>query len=425
MRGLTGSLATTAFMQAVTLVSGILAARLLLPEGRGELALILLWTGLVCSIFLFGLNDALTFRASQKDEAMPRLAATGFWLLLLHAATGIVAGAIAFPLLLGGRAELAVPALAVVPVYYLGLGAAMLLAGRRAVTAWNLLRAAPNLAYVAGVVTVAALGIARVESFVAAWILANLFGAVFGWWLLARRGWAGLRPDAGTARALWRYGATVQPGTLLTLATLHVDQIVLAQMSRPAELGIYVAGGALANALSVVGHTVIQFAQPRIAGAATPAEKAAVLGRYLRGLALLLLPAVVGLVLLAPLLVRLLFGEAFAASAEVTRALAVAAACATLKMLLHAGFKGFDRGLATGGVEIACLAVAVPLLAWLVPAHGALGAAAAMAVAQVAALLAALWQARRIGIDLGELLRPRLSELAALRALIRPPGQHQ
>ena len=41
------SFATTLYIQVLNIATGLIAARLLLPEGRGELAAQILWTGLV------------------------------------------------------------------------------------------------------------------------------------------------------------------------------------------------------------------------------------------------------------------------------------------------------------------------------------------------------------------------------------------
>ena len=48
MKDISVSFLTTAYIQALNIVTGLLAARLLLPEGRGELAALMLWPGLVC-----------------------------------------------------------------------------------------------------------------------------------------------------------------------------------------------------------------------------------------------------------------------------------------------------------------------------------------------------------------------------------------
>ena len=57
MKDVTVSFATTAFIQVTNIATGLLAARLLLPEGRGELAEILLWAGLIVEFGILGLSD--------------------------------------------------------------------------------------------------------------------------------------------------------------------------------------------------------------------------------------------------------------------------------------------------------------------------------------------------------------------------------
>ncbi len=50
MRDISVSFAATGAIQVVNIATGLLAARLLLPEGRGELAAIMLWPGILAEI---------------------------------------------------------------------------------------------------------------------------------------------------------------------------------------------------------------------------------------------------------------------------------------------------------------------------------------------------------------------------------------
>ena len=50
VRDVSISFATTLYIQVVNVATGLLAARLLLAEGRGELAALMLWPGLVAEL---------------------------------------------------------------------------------------------------------------------------------------------------------------------------------------------------------------------------------------------------------------------------------------------------------------------------------------------------------------------------------------
>jgi len=74
------SFATTAYIQALNILTGLLAARLLLPEGRGELAALMLWPGLVCELGGLALSDALLYRLASGAATPRRLFAAMVWL---------------------------------------------------------------------------------------------------------------------------------------------------------------------------------------------------------------------------------------------------------------------------------------------------------------------------------------------------------
>ena len=59
MKDISVSFATTAYIQVLNIATGLIAARILLPEGRGELAALMLWPGLIAELGNLGLSDAL------------------------------------------------------------------------------------------------------------------------------------------------------------------------------------------------------------------------------------------------------------------------------------------------------------------------------------------------------------------------------
>lgn len=68
----TGTFGASLFIQACTIVQGIIIARFLGPFGRGEYAAIILWPSLFAAIGIFGSNIALA-RIAAKIEELPAL----------------------------------------------------------------------------------------------------------------------------------------------------------------------------------------------------------------------------------------------------------------------------------------------------------------------------------------------------------------
>src|SRR3954470_20467479 len=80
MKALVVTILTTGVLQLANLASGLLAARLLLPEGRGALAIAILWPTTLAYLLLFGLSDAVTYYSANRQERPERVFAAALWL---------------------------------------------------------------------------------------------------------------------------------------------------------------------------------------------------------------------------------------------------------------------------------------------------------------------------------------------------------
>jgi len=182
--------------------------------------------------------------------------------------------------------------------------------------------------------------------------------------------------------------------------------------------GAFAAAQTVTRVLTVVQAALSSVLFARVAGAMArgkTAEARAEIATALRYALILLLPATAALWAAAEGIVRLLYGGAYAEAAPTLRWLALAGLGAgLLDVLAHAimGSFGLWRG-----VLLAAIVVPVALLAgaWLVPALGPAGVAAALATGTLAAtLLAGMWVRRRVGpvLPWGTLLRAGGASLA-------------
>ena len=79
-------------LTAVSLATGVLTARLLGPEGRGEYFLGVTVLTLAAQLATLGLHSSNTYLLSRRSEALPALVANSFWFAL----TGGALSALAF-----------------------------------------------------------------------------------------------------------------------------------------------------------------------------------------------------------------------------------------------------------------------------------------------------------------------------------------
>jgi O-antigen/teichoic acid export membrane protein len=410
MRHIATSFAATGAIQLANLGSAILAARLLLPEGRGELAAIVLWPGLIAALGGLSLNSATAFFAARERDRVREIFAAATAMSVIVAPAAILVGFAILPLLCRGYSEevggLARVYLTFVALNVFGLSYISILQGRLAIGAFNALRATLPIAYVALILVAMALGEIHVEGFVAASLGANAIVLTVVVAVLMRAGWTGWRVPLALLRSMMRYALSVHAGYLVTVASQRLDQAVIALVLAPADLGLYAVALAAGGAGNLVASTMGLLAFPKVAAAA-PAVRPVILGRYLRATTALAVLAALCLVPVLPRLIELFFGRAFLPSAPVARVFAVGAIPFAVKTILYGGLCAYGRPFLVAKVETMVLVVLAAGLALLLPRFGILGVAWGVVGANLVscALLATLAR-RRFGVSPGALFAP-------------------
>jgi len=197
------------------------------------------------------------------------------------------------------------------------------------------------------------------------------------------------RVRLGRARGLLASSWPLMLSSVAIVVYARTDQVMITMMRGDHENGIYAAAQRLSEILYFVPVALSSAAAPAIhrawAEGAEPFRRR--LARLLGALGRLALVAAVGVSIAAAWIVHLLFGDAFAASAPVL-ALHVWAAPAVFLGVGQSGWfvaRGEERGLLVRTAVGAALNVVLNL--WLVPRHGAIGAAAATLVSQALAMI--------------------------------------
>ena len=425
MRDISVSIVATGVIQVANGATGILAARLLLPEGRGELAEIMLWAGLLAEFGSFGLYDALLYRAATS-AANPRalFAAVSALSLGLSALLAAI-GWIVLPIALGGAsADLVFIAQIYTTIYLPAYFGALLLGGlfqgQLDMMTWNVVRCLVPLGYLGAIVALwASIGPA-VGGFASANVLAHLLAVGVGLALVVRAGWLSFAPQWPVMRGLFAYGIRVYVGDVLQALRLRLDQATVAIWLSSTDLGFYVVALTIANAPQIVSNTIAYVAFPKVSQAGSEGARWEVFGRYLR-LALVASVAItLTLLVLAPFVIPLLFGQAFAPAVPICLVLLLGLVPYALKLMYMQALKAWDMPLAVSRAEIAGLVVAAVALLALVPIYGLLGAATALVIAQIftAFAMGSLFHSRS-GAPVLAMLIPGPSDLALALDLVK------
>lgn len=424
MKDMSMSFATTILIQIVNILTGLLAARILLPEGRGELAEIMLWPGLLLEFGILAMSDALLYRAATRLAPPKVLFATAMWIGVAMAAILVVAGYLLMPLVLARETATVRMVeswyLAVfVPIYLFSLFVAVMFQGHLDLFGWNVVRAIVGLGYLAFIGLFLAAGFDDVGHFAMAYVAGTALSGIVGLIWLHRKGWTGWRPDFGVAKAMLGYGARVHLGEMINSLRQRVDQIGVATFLTSHDMGLYVVALTVANGPMILVNTIAGVAFPKISGAPGAQEKLRIFGIYLRLAMAMSVASAAGLAILAEWVVPLIFGQAFDRSATLCQIMLLGLPFFAAKLMFIQALNAFDRSLAIGWAEAFGLAAALAALFVLLPWLGIEGAAWALVVANIAALGAMAGSLnRQIGAPVLAMFKPTPDDWAQVTALL-------
>ncbi len=406
---------------AAGFITSILLARALGPEGRGLLATLTVVPFLAISLFDLGIRQAAVHLVgSTRFDDMTALGA----IVALAVITGLIATGVSTgyflmldqpelsPLLIG-------LAVGVVPVevlicylrgFFLGKGQI----GRFNQTNW--IPAVGTLGGVAVLVYGLGLGIAGA---LAATLMATLLVGIRALWLVLRT--TPLRPHLKreVVQPLLTLGVAYAAALFMLNLNYRIDIVMLSHLGAPAELGLYSLAVMLAELLWQIPAAlgVIVFSRSARGG------QDMALSRSVAGLARLTV-LLCGLCALAiapfgPAFIRLVYGQSFAASADVLILLLPGIVLYAPVKVLNMDLCGRGRPLLSLWMTIPTVLLNVALNLFLIPRYGAQGAAVASSISYTLGCGAfAVVYARSIGLGLGDVLRPRLHDFTPLAAML-------
>lgn len=374
-------------------VTGILTARLLAPEGRGELAAIGIWPGLVAALTTLGLPTALIYHGRREPLRLGPLTASA---LVLSAIASLGGTAIAWALVPSWlRHHPPEVILATRLCLYSTVLSSMTLVARAACEARGDFRSSNFTQMAAPVVTILGLVGFAVTGYLtpvtAAFAYVSSTVPVLIWLLVALRAHHPLALVAPRAnwRQLLQYGARSYGMDLFGALSLYLDQALVVGLLPPAAMGIYAVALSLARIISAVHFGTATLMMPAVVGYPTDMLTAAI-ARSARMATVV--GAVIGLAIVAagPVLVALVYGTAYAAVGSLLPILVLDTIISGATWVLMQGVLAAGRPGIVTTTQFAALALSVPLFLVLVPAAGPRGAAIAMVTVSIVRLVMVL-----------------------------------
>jgi O-antigen/teichoic acid export membrane protein len=376
--GVTLTLAARTLAIGVGLLSSIVTARWLGPEGRGVLITLSVLTGLALQFGNLGLHSSSVYFVAREPEKTGAVLGNLLWLSL-------ALGTVAALLMIGACrlkpewfAGIPLPLVLVsataVPFQFMILFFQNTLLGMQEVTAFNAFELTnKTLTFLSLFVYLVVFS----GGAAGAVVLFAAFGAAFG---LASVAYCGRRVpfrlafDPSLLSRMLHFGTRSYLSCLLSFLVIRSDMLMVNTLLGVAEAGVYSIAVQIADVLLLVPVTIGMVLLPRVAAEA-PENREAVTARVTRHAALLLAVLCAAAFLLVGPLVSLLYGPRFEAAVAATRWLLPGIWALGMNGILMNHFGGQGMPPVTILAPLVGAVLNIALNAAVVPRYGIVGAA--------------------------------------------------
>ena len=393
-----GAVAAYALRLVVSAITGIVIARALAPEGRGSYAVIVIIATIATTLGHLSLGHANISMWALHRSAIP---ATNLVLgPPLGALTALLVGLCVLVFGFGSVPAadhwLLIVALASVPaaVATVHMTTVVLLVGRMGLVNWSLTLAAAIQC--AALLAWSLSSGLTIEAVIWIWVITSVVPLLL--MLPAIRPLLSA-PNAGLAQRLIAMAAQYHIGVVGLFLLLRVDVLLLNALAPLAAVGLY----SVAVSVGELAHAGTDALSQAMIGRQADRELAAasdVTMRATRIAVLIAVLSVTGLCLAAPIVIPIVYGEAFRGSVPVLFALAPGIIAYAGTRALAPFLMRLERPLIMSALSLAALAVNVTLNLILIPKWGIVGCGIAtsagylvLAVSQIA------WFSRAAGVS--------------------------
>jgi O-antigen/teichoic acid export membrane protein len=362
-----------------TAIAGIVLARTLGPELRGEFATIILWPTLLVALGSLGFVEATTYVAANAKLPFGHVLGTSLLVAVAQAALLIVLG-FGLIALLFGSSEVPLDAfrlnLLSIPLGLLGTYALGALNGAGKQSQFQLGRTTAAIVACVLIVVLALFDQLTVMSAVCAYLAGALvMAAIALFWSISLAPISELRWSRLALNPLFHFGIRSYVSSVPIQLNYRVDQLLISVFMQPIQLGLYVTAATMTYLTQLVGTSIQMVALPTVAAARSTAEMVRLARTYLRWCLAITVALTVPIFLLMPFLVETLFGSDFDGAVTPGRILLVGTVGLSVRSVLDGLLKGVGRPLAVGVAEGIALVFTVAALPVALHYYGITGAA--------------------------------------------------
>lgn len=375
---------------AVNASTGIITARMLNPQGRGEVSAMTIWAVFVTFAMSLGLPSSLTYHISNRTSSSSGLVGAA---LLMSLVANTVSGLIASLFLPQILHFYSAQTIFYARLFLIGVPLGVILqVGRAAFEARGEFSLSMRAQWLVPLATLLSLGaLVSIHGFTPV-LAASIYvfgGLPVALWMLWRL-WLEFHPSlehlTSTSKSLLSYGIRSYGIDLCGTLSVYVDQALVVSLLNAQQMGAYVVALSMSRMLNVFQSSVVMVLFPKAVGRPAP-EILEVTGTAAR--LSTLLTAIVGgvLALLGPVALRLLYGSKYLNAVPIFRILMLEVIINGLVMVLAQAPMALGKPGVVTMLQSVGLTLTIPLMMVLVPRYGLFGAGYALLLATTCRLL--------------------------------------
>lgn len=406
----------------VTAATGMLTARALHPSGRGELAALGVWPNFLGGLMTFGLPSAFIYWSRSRPEQRSNLLWASLPVTLVSGLLAMLVGVLGIPYWL---AQYPPHLIHVAQLFMVNAFVVLLTTNARAACEAESDFFSSNLALVmtpalalTGLVSLALVHRLTPVTAAAAYVLSGVPTCMYLLWQL-RGGFDGWPAHVvRSTRMLFGYGIRSYGVDICGTLSLYADQAVVVRLLAPGAMGTYVVALSLSRMMGIIHQAVAAVLFPK-AVALDPGKMVALTGRAVRISTLCTGFCGLGVALVGPFLLTLLYGHEYSRASRVLDVLILEMVVSGSTLVLTRAHMALGRPGFVTALQSSGLILSIPLLLVLVPRFGVEGAGYSLLIASVMRMILAQVTFRKVLGYRAPALIPNVSEVLSVVGHVR------
>jgi antigen flippase len=406
---------TNFVLMALSFMTGTLTARLLGPEGRGQLVQIQIWAFFLLGMGHLAVPDALVYYTSHSPEKLGKFVTSAWMVMIPLSALWIVAGYFALPVILHHQStrviQYAQLSLLLLPIAYF---AQVIRAfwGTKQFSAVALVQIHRPVLYLLLLIILGITKLASPYTIAVGYVIVVLFSPFLTLWIITRYRTRLSWPSLQYARQLLWYGVRSVLGSLPDQLNSRMDQMLMAIWLPDKELGLYAVAVTWSIILSGLFQAVGTVTFPYLAGEKSDESRSRRFATTIRLAVIMTTLLGLGMLAVTPIMLPLIFGNSFRGAIGVALILVVASGFYNVKIVLARSMQGLGTPEAIAFAEGTALSITIVLLVLTLRPFGMYAAAVTSIIAYfVSAAILVYFGLRRTGCRWQDVLIPRPADV--------------